>query len=182
MSTRDVAAADTSGPGATRPSSTSDLLGDVGIVLAGFVVTGVLAGLVWWRLVDLPRATRESGAVVEQADQLGKQVNIDGWFLVLALVVGLLSGLLLLFWRERDPLAMVVLVTLGGGLAAYLASKVGHALGPGSAAEALRHRANGAHALMPLQVHASGVYWAWPAAAALGALIYLWIIKSPESE
>ena len=179
MTTGSTGTSDTTPPG-TGTSSRSDLLRDVVIVLGWFVVAGVVAGLVWWRLVDLPQATREGGSVVVEADQLGRQVNIDGWFLVIALVVGLLSGLLLLFWRERDPLVMVVLVTLGAGLAGIIASRLGRWLGPGSAEDALRHAADGAHASMPLQIHASGVYWAWPAAAALGALVYLWIIKSPD--
>jgi hypothetical protein len=166
---------------ATSGRRGADLLRDAAIVLAWFVVVGVVAGLVWWQLVDLPHATREGGSVVVEADQLGKQVNIDGWFLVLALVGGGVSGLVLLFWRERDPLAMVLLVTLGSGLAGVIAARLGRLLGPGSAQDALRHAADGAHAPMPLTLHASGVYWVWPAAAAVGALIYLWIIKSPES-
>ena len=119
-------------PHTARSSQRSDLLRDAGLVLAWFVVAGLVAGLVWWRLVD--------------------------------------------------SLAMVVLVVLGGGLAAFLASQLGRWLGPGSAQEALRDKANGAHAPMPLEVHASGVLLVWPAAAALGALLYLWVIKSPESD
>ena len=177
-----MSTATTDFPDSPTTSRGSGLVTDAGIVLGWFVAAGIVAGVVWWRLVDLPRATREGGSIVVEADQLGKQVNIDGWFLVLGLVVGVLSGLVLLFWRERDPLAMVVLVVLGAGLSGIIASKLGHALGPGSAEAALRHSANGAHASMPLAVHASGVYWVWPAAAALGALIYLWIIKSPEQQ
>jgi hypothetical protein len=158
------------------------VLGDVLVVAVWFLVAGVVAGLLWWKLVDLPYAVRDGGSVVVEADQLGKQVNIDGWFLVLALVGGLVSGIVLLFWRVRDPLLMVVLVTLGGGLASVVARWVGHALGPGPAADALRHRAEGAHALLPLQIHASGVLWVWPAAAALGALVHLWVLKAPEDD
>ncbi len=65
---------------------------DAVIVLVWFVVAGIVAAVAWWRLVDLPQATREGGSVVIQADQLGKQVNIDGWFFVIALVGGLVSG------------------------------------------------------------------------------------------
>ncbi len=60
--------------------------------------------------------------------------------------------------------------------------KVGGWLGPGSAEAALRHGANGAHASMPLQVHASGVLWVWPAAAALGALVFLWVLRAPDPD
>jgi hypothetical protein len=164
------------------PSQTADVLRDVGIVLVWFLVAGVLGALLWWKVVDLPQATRAQGSVVVEADQLGKQVNIDGWFFVIAAVGGLVSGIVLTLWRRRDPLLIVVLVTLGGGLASFVMKQLGLLLGPGSEVDALRHKANGAHALMRLQIHAPGVLWVWPAAAALGALVYLWVLKTPEKQ
>lgn len=162
--------------------SPSPILVDTGIVLAWFLVAGVLAAVAWWQLVDLPEATRQGRSVVVEAAQLGKEVNIDGWFFALAAVGGLVSGVALLLWRERDPLLMVVLVTVGGGLAAWVASRLGRLLGPESESVVLRSRAEGAHAPLELQVHAPGVLWVWPAAAALGALLYLWVLKSPDSD
>ena len=164
------------------PSRTKDVLLDVGIVLGWFLVAGVLGALVWWQVTDLPQATRVQGAVVVEADQLGKEVNIDGWFFVIAVVGGLVSGIVLTLWRRRDALLTVVLVTLGGGLASVVMQRLGRLLGPGSEVDALRHKADGAHALMRLQVHATGVLWVWPAAAALGALVYLFVLKAPENE
>lgn len=168
--------------GSRRPSRTTDVLLDVGIVLGWFLVAGVIGALVWWQVTDLPQATRAQGAVVVEADQLGKEVNIDGWFFVIALVGGLVSGIVLTLWRRRDAVLTVVLVTLGGGLASFVMQRLGRMLGPGSEVDALRHKADGAHALMRLQVHATGVLWVWPAAAALGALVYLFVLKAPEDE
>ena len=165
-----------------RRESLRPVLVDVGIVLGWFLVAGVIAAVAWWQLVDLPQATREGGSVVVEADQLGKEVNIDGWYFVISFVGGLASGIALLNWRHRDPLLTVVLVTLGGGLATFVMCKLGGLLGPGSEVDALRTKAEGAHALMRLQVHASGVLWVWPAAAALGALVYLWVLKDPGSD
>ena len=175
---------DTTEPVTNRrsPSRTKDVLLDVGIVLGWFLLAGVLGALVWSQVTDLPQATRVQGAVVVEADQLGKEVNIDGWFFVIAVVGGLVSGIVLTLWRRRDALLTVVLVTLGGGLASFVMQRVGLLLGPGSEVDALRHKANGAHALMQLKVHATGVLWVWPAAAALGALIYLFVLKAPENE
>jgi hypothetical protein len=162
------------------PSPRGDLLRDVGIVLGWFLVAGVLGALLWWKLVDLPQATRAQGSVVVESDQLGKEVNIDGWFFVIAAVGGLVSGIVLTLWRRRDPLLVVVMVTLGGGLASFVMQRLGLLLGPGSEVAALRHEPDGAHALMRLHIHATGVLWVWPAAAALGALVYLWVLKTPE--
>jgi hypothetical protein len=164
------------------PSQTGDVLRDVGVVLGWFLVAGVLGALVWWKVVDLPQWTRTSGGVAVEADQLGKQVNIDGWFFVIAIVGGLVSGIVLTLWRRRDTLLIVVLVTLGGGLASVVMQRLGKILGPGSEVDALRHKPIGAHAPMQLEIHASGVLWVWPAAAAFGALVYLWVLKTPENE
>lgn len=153
---------------------------DVAIVLVWFVVLGVVAGLVWWQVVDLPNATRSGGTDVVEADQLGKQVGIDGWFFVVSAVGGLVSGLGLLVWRRRDPLLMVALVTLGGGLASFLAVRLGRWLGPGSEIAALEGKADGAHAPMPLVVHAHGMVLVFPIACALGALLYLWVLRRPD--
>ena len=60
---------------------------------------------------------------------------------MIAAVGGLLSGVLLLIWRWRDPLLMVVLVALGGGLASWLMVHVGLALGPEDEVAALRRHA-----------------------------------------
>ena len=155
---------------------------DAGIVLVWFLVLGVLAAVAWWQLVDLPRATRTDTSIVVEADQLGMQVNIDGWFVALALGAGLVSGAVLMLWRRRDPLLMVVLVTLGGGLATVVMSRLGRVLGPDSEVGVLRRQAEGAQAPLPLELHASGALWVWPLAAALGAAIYLWVLKDPESD
>jgi len=173
---------DTTEPTPGRRFPTSEVLRDAGIVALWFVAVGVLGALAWWQLVDLPQATRQGGSVVVEADQLGKEVNIDGWFFVIAGVGGLVSGIALLAWRRRDPLLMVVLVVLGGGLASFVMVRLGRILGPASEVDVLRHRTEGAHALMRLQVHAPGVVWVWPVAAALGALVYLWVLKEPETE
>ena len=163
---------------------------DAGIVLAWFLVVGTLGAVAWWQLVDLPEATRSGSSIVLEPDQLGKAVNIDAWFFAIALVGGLVSGVALLNWRHRDPLLMVLLVTLGGGVASVLMAKFGQWLGPSPQTEVLRHKPNGAHAPVLLELtgsgsgfsHATGVLWVWPAAAALGALVYLWVLKDPTSD
>ena len=87
------------------------------------------------------------------------------------MVGGLLSGVVLLAWRRRDPLLMVVLVVLGGGLASWLMVHVGLALGPEKETTALRGLPEGAKVSMQLKLHAPGIAWIWPIAAALGAVI-----------
>jgi heme/copper-type cytochrome/quinol oxidase subunit 2 len=160
--------------------SRAEVLRDVVVVLAWFLVAGLVAGVVWWLVADPPQATRAAEGVVVEPQELTKQVSIDGWYFVVAAVGGLLSGIALLAWRHRDPLLMVVLVTLGGGLAALVSLRLGHLLGPGAVLEALRGKPQGAHALEPLTLHATGMEWVWPATAAMGALVHLWVLRKPD--
>jgi hypothetical protein len=155
---------------------------DALIVGAWFVVVGLVGALVWVQVVDLPKVTRSGGNATVPSEELVKQVGIDSWFAVIALVAGLLSGVLLLAWRRRDPLLTVTLVALGGGLASWLMIHVGKALGPANEITALRKLSNGSHVSEQLRLHAPGVAWVWPIAAAFGALIYLWVLSKPGGD
>jgi len=154
----------------------------MGIVGLWSVVAGLVGAFVWVHVTPLPKVTKVGNAAVTPAEELVKQVGMDGWFFVIALVGGLLSGVILTAWRRRDPLLMVALVTLGGGLSSWLMIEVGHALGPGSERAALRKLADGAHVSEQLRLHASGVGWVWPIMAAFGALIFLWVLEKPRDE
>ena len=168
--------------GAPARTGRAALLRDAAVVALWFVVLGVLGALVWWRAVDLPQATRTEAGVVVEPVELVKQVAADGWYVVLALVGGLLSGVVLLRWRRRDPLLMVVLVVLGAGLAAVVMLRLGEWLGPPPETATLRGQPVGAMASLPLRLHAGGAAWTWPVASALGALVELWVLRRPEPE
>jgi hypothetical protein len=152
------------------------------VVAVWFAVAGFLGALVWWLVTPLPTVTKVGDAVTLTAEALVTQVGIDGWFAVVATAGGLLSGVLLLAWRGRDPVLMVVLVVLGGALASWLMVRIGLLLGPGEESAALRGMPDGSEVSMQLKLHAWGVAWIWPIAATLGALGYLWIGPKPSEE
>lgn len=152
---------------------------DAAITAVWFVVTGLVGALVWWQVATLPQVRKTGDTATLSPEELVKQVGVDGWFFVIAAVGGLLSAVLLMVWRRRDPLLMVVLVVLGAGLASLLMVHAGLALGPGKEIVALRHLPEGAQVSTRLKLHAPGVAWAWPIGAALGALIYLWVLRKP---
>ena len=109
-----------------------------------------------------PRGSRSRGPSAPACgpgspEELVKQVGIDGWFFVIALVGGLVGGIVLMAWRRRDPLLMVVLVVLGGGLASWLMVRLGLALGPEKALSALGGMPDGAQVSMRLKLVASGM-------------------------
>lgn len=150
---------------------------DVVVVAVWFVVAGALGAFVWSRVTTLPQLTRAGDNGTLAPDQLVKQVGIDGWFFVIAVVGGLVSGLVLLTWRKRDPVLTVVLVVLGSGLASWLMVELGRALGPEDELTALRQVAEGGHVSMQLQLSAPGVAWVWLVTAAVGALVQLWVLE-----
>jgi hypothetical protein len=158
------------------------VLVDVAVVAVWFAVAGLVGAWAWNQLVTLPELTKVGNSASMASEELARQVGIDGWFFMIALVGGLVSGVLLTAWRRRDPLLTVALVALGAGFASWLMIHVGRALGPDDPIAKLRALPEGAHASDQLRLHAHGVAWVWPIAAAFGALIYLWVLAKPSGD
>jgi len=158
------------------------LLTSLAVVVAWFTAAGLLGALVWLKVTDLPTFTRvaDNGSMGEE--QLGKQFAVSGWFLVIAVVGGLLSGLvILLLRRSSPPLVVVVLVGLGGGLATLLMVQCGLAWGPGDPNAALLKAPLGAEVPTRLQADVDAVFFAWSVAALLGAALSLWLQETREN-
>lgn len=153
---------------------------DAFTVAVWFAVAGVIGAVTWWQVTTLPAVAKAAEGATLAPEQLVKQVGIDGWFFVIALVGGVASGLALLAWRRRDPLLMVVLVVLGGALASWVMTRVGLALGPEPELAALKALPEGAEVSVQLKLHATGMAWIWSIGAAFGAVIYAWVLSKPE--
>ena len=151
-----------------------ELLDDVAIVLAWFVAIGLLGAVIWWQVTPLAEFTRTTDNAQMGEEQLGRQVSSDGWYFTVAAVGGLLSGIVLLATRRRDPIVMIVLVALGAVLASWLMARVGLWLGPAEPGKALAHVPVGGKVPMQLETHADGVRFVWPVAALVGAIGVLW--------
>ena len=150
------------------------VVADAALVLGWFLVLGVLAAVVWWQLTPLAEYTRTAANAEMDERQLGVQVSTDGWYLTIAAVGGLVSGIVLLSLRGRDPVAMVLFVTLGSLLGGWVMMRVGLWLGPADPAHVLPHTAVGGKVPLRLEPHAPGVVYAWPITALLGAAGLLW--------
>ncbi|HET8601868.1 MAG TPA: hypothetical protein VFL99_16205 [Segeticoccus sp.] len=155
-------------------SVAAPVLRDAGVVLAWFVVSAVVAAVVWWQVTPLPVFTRTHTGAEMNPVQLGKRVAVDGWYFVLAVGFGVVSGVVLTAWRRRDPIFTVLLVACGAGLAGWLAARLGLWLGPASPKEVLGRLAAGQHAPVQLALSAQGAQLVWPMAALLGAVGVLW--------
>lgn len=150
------------------------VVADAALVIGWFVVLGVIAAVVWWQLTPLAEYTRTATNAEMDEQQLGVQVATDGWYLTIAAVGGLLSGIALLSLRRRDPVAMVLFVTLGSLLAGWLMIRVGLWLGPADPKHVLPHAAVGDKVPLQLKPLAHGVVYAWPITALLGAVGVVW--------
>ncbi|MBO9520356.1 MAG: hypothetical protein J7518_02365 [Nocardioidaceae bacterium] len=147
---------------------------DLGIALAWFVVLAVAGGLLWWQLTPLAEYTRTATNAMMDEEQLGVQVNADGWFFVIAAVGGLVSGVVLLSWRKRDPLFMVVVVAVGGLLATWLMLQTGLIAGPPDPDTVLPTAKAGAKIPLQLTIRAEGLWVVWSVSALLGAVGVIW--------
>ena len=104
---------------------------DVVVVLGTFLLLGVVCGVLWWLLVDPAAYTRTArGGAAMSEIELSKRFNADGWYAVIAIVAGFLSGLGLAWWRTRDFRLTTALLVPGAALAAWVMSVVGHGFGP----------------------------------------------------
>ena len=97
-------------------------------------------------------------------------VGQDAYFLIISAVVGLVCGIVV-WWlvRGRDA-ASAVALTLGGLAGAYLAWRVGRALGPSDLQAWARTAPPGATRALPVDLRATAVLMAWPLMAVLAHL------------
>ena len=147
---------------------------DAVAILGWFVVAGLVGGVLWWQLTPLAEWTRTTGNAEMPEVELRRMVAIDGWFMLVAALGGLVSGLVLAVWRKRDPISTVLLIVVGAGLASASMAVTGHLLGPGDLKEALSSAATGAKVPVELRPASHGTYLVWPVTALFGALLVLW--------
>jgi hypothetical protein len=165
----------------TRPSTAASrapsrrlLAGDAAAVLGVLLLLGVLAGLLWPHLVDPVEFERTANGITADEVALAQQFDDDGWYVVLAAVAGAVAGGALTLWRDRDPVATVLLLLVGASLAAWVSTQVGTAVGPPPVRGVLEHARVGTTAPAPVQVQAWAAYLVWPIAALFGAVVVLW--------
>lgn len=150
------------------------------IVLACFAALGVIGALVWWQVVSLPHYLVGAQGAAMDEEQLGKQVGVDGWYAAIAAVGGLLAGILLALRFQRDLVLTVVLLVIGGGLAAWVMRTTGLTVGPPDPHTALKGAETGAEVPVRLTVTMPAVYLIWPIAALLGAVGVVWGTESDK--
>lgn len=154
--------------------------GDVIAVLGTSLVLGLLGGALWWLLAEPALFTvSEEGTLGMGEVELADRFSATGWFTVLALVLGALSGGALTWWRNRDPVLTAGLLVLGSLLGTFTMAGVGRLLGPPDPEKAAASARPGDLVPAALEVGAPVSYLVWTIAALAGALMVLW---SPSTD
>ncbi len=155
---------------------------DVLAVLGTFLLMGVACGVLWWLAVTPATFTAmpDGGGSMSEV-QLGKRFDADGWYAVIGLVAGFLSGLGVTWWRSRDFRLTTFLLVPGSALAAAAMAMTGALLGPPDPHVALAAASPGQ--LVPVQLEVTGFapYLVWPVAALLGSLMVLFSTPAPST-
>jgi imidazolonepropionase-like amidohydrolase len=159
-----------------------DVLAALMVVLASLAV-GALLGVVWERLAPKPHwVVQRGGAFLSEVEQTDF-IAADGWFAVLGVAAGLLSGATAYFvFRRRvgAAYALPVASAVGGLLGSLLAWWVGATLGPGPI-DSHRGAPDGSTFDGPLELSAKGVLLVWPITAVLVVLVLTAIFDRDEA-
>lgn len=133
---------------------------------------GAIAGVIWWRVVDLPlyRVGPDGGASTTERG-LAEYVGGDAWFSLIGFVVGIALGLLA--WRvfRRLGWPVVPLVVVGSVIASLICWWIGWKLGPGPFPPRLAEAQPGALVPIELTVRAPVAVLVWPFGAVLVTLL-----------
>jgi hypothetical protein len=121
----------------TQPDGTSrrtwaPVAARAAVVLAAFAVAGILGGYAWRYLWTPPEGVARGGSWVPTPVEEGLQNDFSGvgWYVVVALALGLVLGTLTALVLDRTEIVGVVVAVLGSALAAYLVLSVGERLSP----------------------------------------------------
>lgn len=147
-------------PVATGPSVAADAFAG-GLAAIVTVLLGAPLGLLWAALSPRVQVVITDGGVQLAEPGSSDFIAADAAFLAAAAVAGLVGGIVAWWLGRRHGPAVVVGLTLGGLLAAYVAMKVGQQVGLAEVEDAVR---SGRQGLLELSVRlrAREALVAWP--------------------
>ncbi|HEX7739996.1 MAG TPA: hypothetical protein VF426_10160 [Marmoricola sp.] len=163
---------------------------DLLITLAVFAVLAIIGAAVWNQVTHPPVFVRTAqGAEMDQL-RLSGLFALDGWYAVIAGVLGLIGGLIVLWWRSLEAVWVLIAGVISSLAAAWLMIAVGRQIGPSNPGAVLQHAPVGAKAPVQLSVADHHFLWSvhghhlisfsapsvaimWPLGAVLGMLLVL---------
>ena len=140
--------------------------------LAVFAALGALAGVVWeWVWTPAIGIVYDHAWIALNAIELQQQFSATGWYVVVAVVAGLVGGLLVTLLIGRKPLLTLAAVVVGSVLAAWLMGVVGAALGPADPDSLAKTATDGTRLPMALSVTGLSPWASFPVGALVGVVV-----------
>lgn len=145
------------------------------------LVLGPLVGVLWLWIAPTPVAINTDGAIYLKDQDTKAFIAADGWFLVIGLVVGAITGCVL-YWRFNGGIATLLGLTVGAMGGAFIAWKVGVALGPEPLEATVTGVPDQGTLDMPIGIRAKGVLMGWPLGGVVAFLsLTLGLEKEPKA-
>lgn len=154
------------------------------LVVLLLAVAGAAAGWVWHRLwAPAPPGVAVDGRWIPLPPAgSAAQFQGTGWFVVVALVTGLLVGVVVALLLSREELVSLAAVVVGSALATWVMFRVGVALAPPDPAPVAATAEDGTRLLGTLGVSGRSPFAALPLGALVGlALTYVGVHR-PRGE
>jgi hypothetical protein len=143
------------------------------VIVAVFAGVGAAAGRLWYHLWDVPSGTVSGGQWYTSEAGLRDDFQGVAWYVAIAVVAGLVLGILCSWLLDRSELVTLVAVVAGSALAAYLMLRVGSHLSPPDPHELAQTAKDGVKLKGALRVTSWPPRGAFPFGALVGlALVY----------
>ncbi|WP_019877636.1 hypothetical protein [Sporichthya polymorpha] len=117
-------------------------------------------GIVWEWIAPKPTYINLSGEVYLNNQDTSEFIAADGWFLILGLLLGIVTGALG-YWRRRGDLTLIVALTGSSILASLIAREVGEAFGPAPIQQTALTLTDGQTISGSLELASDGILFAW---------------------
>lgn len=151
------------------------------LLAAGWLVFGVLAGVLWQAVVPLPSyVVNVDGFAATGERGLAAYIAGDAWFVVIGLVLGVASSLVAWRWFAGLGWPLVPLAIGGAVVMGAVCWLVGWLLGPGPFEPRLAGAAAGDVLPIELTVRGPAALLAWPFGACLVVMILSALTRDPE--
>ncbi|HSP59557.1 MAG TPA: hypothetical protein VLO09_00710 [Ornithinimicrobium sp.] len=141
------------------------------LVLAAFVVTGALAGIVWEWVWTPPTGVALGREFLLDGGGLRGEFSGTALYVVVGTLAGLLLGVLVALLAERHELLTLVAVLVGAMLAGWLMLRVGTALGPPDPDQLARAAEDYTPIQDELRVSGRSPFVAFPGGALVGLIV-----------
>jgi len=154
----------------------------VATFVVAVAVVGVISGIVWNRVVDLPSyvIAEDFRAVISEADR-AQMIAADVWFAGIGVVAGLIIGITALVLFARIGWSCTLIATGAGVVAGLIARWVGEFLGPRDFTTRIAQASRGDLVRVDFSAHTWVTLAVWVGVSVLPVLVGSLVRRGPRS-